>query len=88
MRPPVSVRMKALKPPAWSPSSAVAGSWQSWNTISTVSEPRRPIFFSRLPTRKPGVAVSMMNAEMPLVPLLESVRAVKVTYFATLPFVM
>jgi hypothetical protein len=34
------------------------------------------------------VAVSMMNAEMPLVPLLASVRAVKVMYFATLPFVM
>ena len=55
---------------------------QSSNTISTVSEPRRPIFFSFLPTRNPGVAVSMMNALMPFAPSEGSVTAVNVTYFA------
>ena len=53
-----------------------------------MSEPRSPIFFSFFPTLNPAVAVSMMNAEMPFVPWLASVRAVNVMYFATLPFVM
>jgi len=80
--------MNSLKPPAGSPSSPSAGTRQSSNTTSTVSEACRPIFFSRLPTRNPGVSVGMMNALMPFVPLLASVRAVKVMNFATLPFVM
>ena len=80
--------MKVLNPCAGSPIRFSAGTRQSSNETATVSEPRSPIFFSRFPTLNPGVAVSMMKAEIPWVPLPPSVRAVKVMYFATLPLVM
>jgi hypothetical protein len=70
------------------PSSWSAGTNMSSKCSSTVSDERRPILFSRLPTLKPGVFVSTMNELIPRVPFDLSVFAVKTTTCATEPFVM
>jgi hypothetical protein len=60
-----SVRIAILKPSPSSPSRCPTGTAQSVKWSATVGEQRMPIFFSFLPTEKPGVPLSMRNAVMP-----------------------
>ena len=51
-----------------SPSTASAGTMQSWNTSSQVLEARMPSLSSFLPTENPGVPFSSTTAVIPLYP--------------------
>ena len=58
--------MAILKPLPFLPSRRSAGIRQSSMINSQVEEPRIPIFFSCLPTEKPGSVRSTMKAEISL----------------------
>ncbi len=62
-------------PPSSRPTRLAAGTRQSSKASSPVGEPRKPILFSFCATRKPGVSVSTMKAEMPLAPFSGEVLA-------------
>ena len=66
MRPPSSVFIARAKPLPCLPSRRSRGMTQFSNTSSQVLEPRMPIFFSRLPTEKPGSVRSTRKAEISL----------------------
>ena len=57
-----------LKPSPSAPRRLATGTRASANDSVIVSEPRRPILSSPLPSIRPGVSFSTMNAEMPLGP--------------------
>jgi len=65
IRPPSSAAIAILNPRPSSPSRFAAGTRQSSNTSSAVSEARMPSLSSVFETVKPGVPFSTMKAEMP-----------------------
>src|SRR5450759_2897235 len=77
-----------LNPSPSRPSRFSRGTSQSSNTSSTVCEPRKPIFFSIVPTDTPGKPFSTANAEMPFGPFDLSVMAITVWTPAMSPLVM
>src|ERR1035437_6645668 len=87
-RPLSSTFLAILNPSPSRPSRFFRGTSQSSNTSSTVCEPRRPIFFSIVPTDTPGNPFSTANAEMPFGPFDLSIRAITVWTPAMSPFVM
>src|SRR5450759_105927 len=87
-RPLSSTFIAILNPSPSRPSRFFRGTSQSSNTSSTVCEPRRPIFFSIVPTDTPGNLFSTANAEMPFDPFDLSVMAITVWTPAMSPLVM
>ena len=80
--------MAILKPWPSLPSRFSLGTMQSSKIRSQVELPRIPIFFSFLPTEKPGKELSTMKAEMPWLPALGSVMAKTTMVLATVPLVI
>ncbi len=81
--------MKVMKPaPTW-PSTLADGTTTSSKMISDVALPWMPILCSIVPTEKPGMPFSTMNAVTPpRTPRLGSVTASTVSMSAMGPLVM
>ena len=82
--------MAVLKPcPGTPPIRLAAGTRQSSKITSYTLAPAWPIFLLGLPTVRPGLFFSTMNAETPPAPLFDgSVRAIRVKIEASAALVM
>ena len=88
MRPASSTCSVLMNPSPSSPTSASAGTRQSWKITSLVSLARMPSLFSFLPADRPGVPRSTTNAEMPCRPCARSVTAITTSVPPIVPCVM
>ena len=88
MRPLSRMRSVSTKPMPSRPSRLAAGTRQSSNASSEVSEERTPSLSSLRPARKPFVPRSTTIAEMPFLPAARSVTAITTAVSAMPPLVM
>ena len=78
----------STKPMPSRPIRLAAGTRQSSNTSSEVSDERTPSLSSFFPDRKPGVPRSTTTAEMPFFPFARSVTVITTAISAIPPLVM
>src|SRR5512143_2084819 len=88
MRPRSRILSVSTKPMPSRPIRLPAGTRQSSNTSSEVSDERTPSLSSFFPERKPGVPRSTTNAEIPFLPRERSVTAITTAMSAMPPLVM
>ena len=82
-----SVLIASVNPSPSAPSRCSTGTSQSVKWSATVGEARMPIFFSFLPTAKPGIPFSTRKAVTPLARFFGSTVAKTVITSAWSPFV-